>query len=64
MSKFVFSKELVDAVVRYLASRPYAEVAGLLERMNEEAAPQLKAQPQQLAVAETPNEQPEAEKSA
>ena len=41
-STLSFSKELVDGVVRYLASRPYAEVAGLLERMNQEAAPQLK----------------------
>lgn len=41
MSKLSFSRELVDGVVKYLASRPYGEVAGILERMNQEAAPQL-----------------------
>lgn len=44
MSKLSFSKELVDATVRYLAARPYNEVATLLERMNQEAAPQLQPQ--------------------
>ncbi len=42
MSKLSFSKELVDAVVRYLVSRPYGEVAELLARLNQEAAPQLR----------------------
>lgn len=60
MSKLSFSKELVDATVRYLASRPYNEVAALLERMNQEAAPQL--QPQ--AVPEASNESEDAAKSA
>lgn len=45
MKTFTFSKEVVDAVVRYLASRPYAEVAPLLERLNSEAAPQLAPAP-------------------
>lgn len=53
MSHLTFSKELVDATVRYLASRPYNEVAGLLERFNQEAAPQLQTPdaPQLQAVA-------------
>jgi hypothetical protein len=45
MNTLSFSRELVDGVVKYLASRPYAEVAGILERMNQEAAPQLKPAP-------------------
>ena len=44
-STLSFSRELVDALVKYLAGRPYAEVAGILQRMDQEAAPQLKPVP-------------------
>jgi hypothetical protein len=54
MSQLSFSQELVNAVVRYLSSRPYAEVAGLLDRMNQEAEPQLKAAKE---AANAPQEQ-------
>jgi len=57
MSTLSFSKELVDAVVRYLAARPYNEVAAILERMNEEAAPQLRPQQPSAAPQEVSNEQ-------
>ena len=30
MSQFVFSKELVDAIVLYLAKRPYEEVVNIV----------------------------------
>jgi hypothetical protein len=63
MSKLSFSKELVDAVVRYLAARPYQEVAPLLERMNQEAAPQLAPQAPQPAP-EASNESDEAAETA
>lgn len=54
MSAVSFSKELVDHVVRYLMSRPYSEVFNLLDRMNQEAAPQLVPQP--LKAVEEKNE--------
>lgn len=33
---------LVNGVLQYLGTRPYAEVAGLIQAIQEQAAPQVK----------------------
>lgn len=40
MVPLTLSPELVRDLIRYLVSRPYAEVAQLLERVNQEATAQ------------------------
>lgn len=64
---YSFSKELVSALVRYLAARPYQEVAALLDRINEEAAAQSKPQADPEAAPqaqEASNETAQEAKSA
>lgn len=64
MNKLSFSRELVDALVRYLATKPYAEVADLLARVNNEAAPQLQPAPAPEASDAQPEKKEEAPANA
>lgn len=64
MSQYLFSKELVSGLVRYLAARPYQEVAALLERINEEAAAQSKPQqPEAVPQAKEASDEQAAEEA-
>ena len=56
MSKYLLSKELVDATVDYLARQPYIEVTKLLNGFTQEVAPQL-SQNKQPVPPENKNEQ-------
>ena len=39
MQKVELSTALVNTIVQYLANRPYAEVAGIIERVQQELKP-------------------------
>ena len=39
MDKVQLSTELVNTIVQYLANRPYIEVAGIIERVQQELKP-------------------------
>ena len=41
MQSINLSVELVNAVLNYLGSRPFVEVAGLITKIQEEAGPQI-----------------------
>ena len=52
MDKVLLSVELVNGILNYLSSKTYIEVAGLISKIQEEAAPQA-AEPV-IPTAEVP----------
>lgn len=55
MDRLVITTELVNGILQYLGSQPYASVAGLIAAIQKEAAPQMPAQ-EPAAEAEAPKE--------
>lgn len=41
MQKVELSVELVNAILNYLGTKPFVEVAGLINKIQEEAGPQV-----------------------
>ena len=46
MKEVTITLDFANAVLQYLGSRPYAEVAGLIAELQKQVAPQLQEQAQ------------------
>lgn len=56
MDRLVLTTELVNGVLQYLGTQPYANVAGLISAIQKEASAQMPAQEQSEPEAEAPKE--------
>ncbi len=58
IENLTLSTPLVNALLNYLSSRPFAEVEGLINGIREQAAPQLREPvPVETAHPETPTKE-------
>jgi hypothetical protein len=53
VDRFVLSSNLVAAIIQYMGSRPYNEVAPVLNTIHQQIAPQLPPPPQEETAAGT-----------
>ncbi len=57
VDRFVLSAKLVAAIIQYMGSRPYNEVAPVLNTIHQQIAPQLPPQHQEETTADTQAEE-------
>lgn len=56
MNELKFSTDLINAILQYLGSRPFVEVAGLIQEIQKQASAQG-AEPVAMPVAEEPTKE-------